>query len=64
MKTEPMTSAERDARDESFRAALRAVPPFAGLETLEHTALALRRVWVRFHPHMAAVFNLTGHYPI
>ncbi len=46
----------RSSLDEAFRAALRAVPAFAGIETLETRGLELRRVWVRFFPHMAAIF--------
>lgn len=64
MNIQPITNEERNRRDEAFREALRNVPRFAGIETLEPVALLLRQTWVKFHPHMAAVFTLTGRYSI
>jgi hypothetical protein len=64
MKADLQKQARRESSEEAFRCALHAVPGFNGVETLMPVALELRRVWARFHPHMEAVFNLTGHYPI
>ncbi len=61
MKIQPITNMERNQRDEAFRSALRNVPGFAGIETLELVALQLRQVHVQFFPHLAAVFTASGY---
>lgn len=60
---EQLTGAQRDERDAAFRAELLALPRFMGgftKEALVHQVMVgtmIRRVWVKYFPHMRASFN-------
>jgi hypothetical protein len=49
------------SREEALREAIRKVPPFNGVASMEAIALQHRRVRVTFYPHMVAIFAECGY---
>jgi hypothetical protein len=54
---------ERAAQALRYIAALNAVPPFDGIQTLQYLAQVRRTVLAHFYPHFAEIFK-TGHHAI